>query len=143
MIQKASQDWEEYDKVLMTKKQSSTTETSKDEPRTAEEIEDRNYQEIRIVIAQEYNSNQLGIGVEVTSHNQAKAEWALVERKLSSVVQDEAQAIGIVLSKALEHNWSKVKVKIKNKQLRTLLQIGRFKDVCMVVLIGSFTRYNY
>ena len=82
---------------------SSTTETNIVEPRRQEEREEPDCLVMKIATAQEANAEQLGIGVEISRANHARFKWALVDRKLNSVIQNEAHALKIALSKALEY----------------------------------------
>mgnify|MGYP004711023431 CR=1 FL=1 len=80
----------------------------------------------------------IGIGVTARMHPNTKiAEWALKERSLGNKDLNEVVAIKIVLCKALEQQWSRIKIYSQNKKLLRQLKYQSPLDSSIATLIDD------
>ena len=62
--------------------------------------------------------NNLGIGVTVRTTSGTKiAEWKLKERSLGNQSLDDALALKLVLCKAAQYQWSRIRLNFANKEM--------------------------
>ena len=123
-IGRAHKEWLEQLQVELTKDRESTEETV---PR--QELQDQDYANegamiMEMATTKKKGQQTFGIGVTVKEHvSNRMVGWVLKETSLGNKLLDEALALKLVLCKAVQRNWSKVKLNFCNKELwRQIIQ---------------------
>ena len=118
MIGKAHKEWLEQLQLERTKEGESTEETI---PRQELPGQDNANEEAMIMeMATTKKKGQFFFGIGVTVKEYASNRmtgWVLKEISLGNKLLDEALALKLVLCKAVQRNWSKVKLNFCNKEL--------------------------
>ena len=121
-------------------------EKSKDRKSTEETVHMQNQQNqgnedegtmvMDVATATMNEQHKLGIGVTVrTTSGTNIAEWKLKERSLGSKVLDDALALKLVLSKAVQQQWSRIRLNLANKELLKQLTHTQPLDSRMATLL--------
>ncbi|XP_027071712.1 uncharacterized protein [Coffea arabica] len=126
-VRKASTEWMEYEEAGIKKKEKSTPETDKARESSREEGRvEEGLMELQIATKKSAEGRKLGIGVVARqAGGRIRAEWKLVERSSGREIQDEAEAVRLVLLKARQLSWQRIKIINANKQLIALLKSGK------------------
>ncbi|XP_027166037.1 uncharacterized protein LOC113766004 [Coffea eugenioides] len=136
IIQKAQEEWLEYEEAATKTLRSSTEGTRElmEPPQHQEEMED--ILRLRFAAERSKVTPQVGIGVTVSRDNQNMMRgWTLQERSSGHQVIDELTAIKLLLCKAAGQQMERIEVQIQNKRTYNLIQQRKVQDMRMVTLL--------
>ncbi|XP_027152078.1 uncharacterized protein LOC113752144 [Coffea eugenioides] len=117
-VEKAHREWLEQVEVEKSKDRTSTEETDHMHDQQSQGNEAQGAMIMDLSTATRKGQNNLGIGVTVRTTTGTKiAEWKLKERSLGNQSLDDALALKLVLCKAAQYRWNRIKLNFANKEL--------------------------
>ena len=82
----------------------------------------------------------LGVGAIARTYQHTRVvEWALKERTLGNKILDDAAVVKLVLSKAMEQHWDRIKILSHNKELLRQLRHQSSSESRLTTLIDDIT----
>ena len=116
-VERAHKEWLEQVEVEKSKGRKSTEETVHMHEQHNQGNEAEGTIVMDLATATMKGLNNLGIGVTVRTSSSTKiAEWKLKERSLGNKVLDAAQAVKLLLCKAVQYQWSRIRLNLDNKE---------------------------
>ncbi|XP_027068582.1 uncharacterized protein [Coffea arabica] len=137
VVQKASNEWMEFEEAGTGKEARSTSEIDAADARQREEgMEVRDLMELHIATQKATEGHKMGIGV-VAKLNGTRiiADWVLVDRTSLLKIQDEAAAMRLALIKVRQLGWNRIKVINANQHLIAMLKSGKGDNLNTVTLV--------
>lgn len=117
-IEKAHKEWLEHEEIEKSKGRMSTKETAYMHAEQCQGQEGEGTLVLDVATTSQQRQTSLGIGVTARiTPNTRTAKWALKERSLGNKVLDDTVALKLVLCKAVQQQWSRVKLNSHNKEL--------------------------
>lgn len=137
-IGKAQKEWLEQEESWNSKTSQSPEETTSNIVKHHQGQAEEGTIILDVATTSQYDQVSLGIGVTATRHPSIRlAEWALKERSLGDKAIDEAVAIKLVLCKALELHWSRIKIHSHNQELLRQLKYKSPSNSRLATLIDD------
>lgn len=138
IVQIAHQEWLELDEVVKSIQTLSRHET-RNETKINEQVvekEDRNV--LHLAMHQREEGHKVGMGVVLSDPTNKVLEiWAMKERSTGDSLLDQAMSVRLILAKARNKQWKRVKIHIQYQQLLEWLSSGKSKIMGLATLFDD------
>ncbi|XP_027099254.1 uncharacterized protein [Coffea arabica] len=139
-MNKAQKEWMKQEKQGKTKDSMSTGEIAVNQTVHQQEHEDEGIIILEVNTTSQQRQPSFGVGAIARTYQHTRiVEWALKERTLGTKILDDAVAVKLVLSKAMEQHWDRIKILFHNKELLRQLRHQSSSESRLATLVDDIT----
>ncbi|XP_027152430.1 uncharacterized protein LOC113752516 [Coffea eugenioides] len=139
-MNKAQKEWMKQEELGKTKDSMSTGETAVNQTVHQQEHEDEGIIILEVNTTSQQRQPSFGVGAIARTYQHTRiVEWALKERTLGTKILDDAVAVKLVLSKAMEQHWDRIKILFHNKELLRQLRHQSSSESRLPTLVDDIT----